>query len=205
MSETLVPIRRALFSVFDKQGLSDLARALAASGTQLLASGGTRSELDASGLAVTEVADYTGHPEVLGGRVKTLHPKIHGGILARRDEPDDLATIERQGFLPIDLVVVNLYPFLATIARPDASLAEAIENIDIGGPALVRAAAKNHAHVAVLTSPEQYAALIAVVRDKGGTTLDLRRRLALAAFRMTGLYDQAITDYLGRFVESPAD
>ena len=126
-----------------------------------------------------------------------MHPKIHGGILARRDEPDDLATLERQGFLPIDLVVVNLYPFEATVARPDATFADAIENIDIGGPALIRAAAKNHAHVAVLTSPEQYEPLIAAVRDTGGTTLEQRRRLALAAFRATGSYDQAIADYLG--------
>ena len=167
MSETIVPIRRALISVFDKRGLIELAQALAASGTQLLASGGSRSTLVAAGLDVTEVADYTGQPEVFGGRVKTLHPKIHGGILARRDEPDDLATLERHGFLPIDLVVVNLYPFEATVARPDATWAEAIENIDIGGPALIRAAAKNHAHVAVLTSPEQYAAVIAAVRDTG--------------------------------------
>ena len=148
----------------------------------------------AAGLDVTEVADYTGQPEVFGGRVKTLHPKIHGGILARRDEPEDVATLERHGFLPIDLVVVNLYPFEATVARPDATWAEAIENIDIGGPALIRAAAKNHAHVAVLTSPEQYAGVIAAVQDQGGTSLEDRRRLALAAFRATGAYDQAITD-----------
>jgi phosphoribosylaminoimidazolecarboxamide formyltransferase/IMP cyclohydrolase len=203
MSETIVPIRRALISVFDKQGLTELARVLAGTGAQLVASGGSRSALVASGLEVTEVADYTGQPEVLGGRVKTLHPKIHGGILARRDRPDDLATLERHGFLPIDLVVVNLYPFEATVARPDASLDEAIEDIDIGGPALIRAAAKNHAHVTVLTSPDQYAALIAAVQDKGGTSLEDRRRLALAAFRATGLYDQAITDYLRRVVGSP--
>ena len=153
---------------------------------------------------MTEVADYTGQPEVFGGRVKTLHPKIHGGILARRDDPDDLATLERHGFLPIDLVVVNLYPFEATVARADATLAEAIENIDIGGPTLIRAAAKNHDHVAVLTSPEQYESVIGAIADKGGTTLDDRRRLALAAFRTTGLYDQAIADYLGRVMSPPA-
>jgi phosphoribosylaminoimidazolecarboxamide formyltransferase/IMP cyclohydrolase len=205
MSEAVIPIRRALISVFDKRGLIELAQALAASGAELLASGGTRSALVASGLAVTEVADYTGQPEIFGGRVKTLHPKIHGGILARRDEPDDLATLEHLGFLPIDLVVVNLYPFEATVARPDASLKEAIENIDIGGPAIVRAAAKNHSHVAVLTSPEQYESIIAAVRDEGGTTIEYRRRLALAAFRATSLYDSAIRDYLAGILMTPAD
>jgi phosphoribosylaminoimidazolecarboxamide formyltransferase / IMP cyclohydrolase len=205
MSETIVPIRRALISVFDKQGLVELARALAGNGTQLLASGGTRSMLVASGFEVTDVAEYTGQPEIFGGRVKTLHPKIHGGILARRDQPEDLATLERQEFLPIDLVVVNLYPFEATVARPDTTLDIAIENIDIGGPALIRAAAKNHAHVAVLTSPGQYESVIAAVRDKGGTSLDDRRALAVAAFRATAGYDRAITDYLERASGTPAD
>ena len=205
MSESIVPIRRALISVFDKRGLIELAQAVAASGTQLIASGGSRSALVAAGLDVTEVADYTGQPEVFGGRVKTLHPKIHGGILARRDEPEDVASLEQQGFLPIDLVVVNLYPFEATVARPDATWAEAIENIDIGGPALIRAAAKNHAHVAVLTSPEQYPGVIAAVKNQGGTSLGDRRRLALAAFSATGAYDQAITDYLGQVIGSAPD
>jgi phosphoribosylaminoimidazolecarboxamide formyltransferase / IMP cyclohydrolase len=203
MNEAIIPIRRALISVFDKQGLIDLSRALAARGTELLASGGTRSALAACGLDVIEVADYTGQPEVFGGRVKTLHPKIHGGILARRDDPDDLATLENQGFLPIDLVVVNLYPFEATIARPGVSRAEAIENIDIGGPALLRAAAKNHSHVAVSTSPSQYPALISAIQEKGGTTLEERLRLAVEAFRTTGLYDSAITLYLGSSMTLP--
>ena len=183
MSEIVVPIRRALLSVFDKRGLVELARFLAGHGVELLASGGTRSALVAAGLEVTEVADYTGQPEVLGGRVKTLHPKIHAGILARRDIADDLATLEHQGFPMIDLVVVNLYPFASTIARPDATLADAIENIDIGGPTLIRAAAKNHDHVAVLTSPEQYGGAMATIQERGGTSLEDRRRLALAAFR----------------------
>ena len=204
MSETIVPIRRALISVFNKRGLIELAHFLAASGTQLLASGGSRAVLVGAGLDVIEVADYTGQPEIFGGRVKTLHPKIHGGILARRDEPQDVATLEQHGFLPIDLVVVNLYPFEATVARSDATWAEAIENIDIGGPALIRAAAKNHAHVAVLTSPDQYDGLIAAVRDTGGTRLEDRRRLALAAFRATGSYDEAITEYLVRAEGTPA-
>ncbi len=205
MSETIVPIRRALISVFDKRGLIELAHALAATGTHLIASGGSRSTLVNAGFDVTEVADYTGQPEAFGGRVKTLHPKIHAGILARRDELEDVATLERQGFLPIDLVVVNLYPFEATVARVDATWAEAIENIDIGGPALIRAAAKNHAHVAVLTGPEQYAAAIAAIKNQGGTSLEDRRRLALAAFRATGAYDQAISDYLGQVVGLATD
>jgi phosphoribosylaminoimidazolecarboxamide formyltransferase/IMP cyclohydrolase len=204
MSETIVPIRRALFSVFDKQGLVELARVLVSGGTELMASGGTRSTLREAGLEVIEVAEYTGQPEVLGGRVKTLHPKIHGGILARRDLPEDLATLDRQGILPIDLVVVNLYPFEATIARPDASWAEAIENIDIGGPTLIRAAAKNHAHVAVLTSPAQYDPFIKVLRDTRGTALKDRRLLALAAFRTTWKYDQSITHYLDRVLNAEA-
>ena len=204
MGETIVPIRRALISVYDKRGLIELARALAARGIHLLASGGTRAALVSCGIDVTEVADYTGQPEVFGGRVKTLHPRIHGGILARRDDPDDLATLGRHDFLPIDLVVVNLYPFEATVARADTSWSEAIENIDIGGPALIRAAAKNHAHVAVLTSPEQYESLIGAVGEHGGVTLDERRRLALAALCATSSYDQAIADSFGRVVGPPS-
>ena len=152
----IVPIRTALLSVWDKSGLVELARALSQRGVRLLASGGTHAAITASGLAVTEVSAHTGQPEILGGRVKTLHPKIHGGILARRDRADDLEVLERQGIEPIDLVVVNLYPFEATIAKPGVTFEEAIENIDIGGPRLIRAAAKNHAHVAVVTSPDQY-------------------------------------------------
>jgi phosphoribosylaminoimidazolecarboxamide formyltransferase / IMP cyclohydrolase len=203
MSETVVPIRRALLSVFDKRGLTELANALASAGVELLASGGTRSALAALGLAVTEVADYTGQPEVLGGRVKTLHPKIHAGILARRDVPNDLATLQSQGFPLIDLVVVNLYPFEATIARPDVSLDDAIENIDIGGPTLIRAAAKNHEHVAVLTDPDQYEGLIASLNERGGTTLAERRRLTVAAFQRTATYDRVVSGFLAnRFLDN---
>ncbi len=199
----LVPIRRALLSVHDKTGLPELARALADAGAELLASGGTRSSLTALGLPVTEVAEFTGQPEILGGRVKTLHPRIHAGILARRDIPGDMATLESQGFPTIDLVVVNLYPFEATIARPGATLDEAIENIDVGGPTLIRAAAKNHAHVAVLTDPGQYERLVAALRSSGGTTLADRRLLARAAFRHTARYDRAVATYLERAFRSP--
>src|SRR3954453_7038862 len=157
----VAPVRRALLSVSDKRGLIELARVLAGRGVHLLASGGTRTSLIEAGLEVTEGSAYTGQPEILDGRVKTLHPKLHGGILARRDVPGDLAALEAQGIEPIDLVVVNLYPFEATIAREGVTFDEAIEKIDIGGPGLIRGAAKNHAHVAVVVSPEQYPALMA--------------------------------------------
>jgi phosphoribosylaminoimidazolecarboxamide formyltransferase/IMP cyclohydrolase len=203
MIEPVVPIRRALFSVHDKTGLIDLAGFLARDGAQLLASGGTRAALAAAELPVTEVADYTGQPEILGGRVKTLHPKIHAGILARRDVPEDLAALDHQGFAPIDLVVVNLYPFEATIARPDATFALAVENIDVGGPTLMRAAAKNHQHVAVLSGPDQYEPLMAVIREHGGTTLECRRTLAAAAFERSAAYDRAIAGYMAAADAAP--
>ena len=194
--DDVVPIRRALLSVSDKAGLVELARELAGRGVHLLASGGTRRALAGAGLEVTEVAEYTGQPEILGGRVKTLHPRLHGGILARRDVPDDLAALRAQGIEPIDLVVVNLYPFEATVARPETTVAEAIEEIDIGGPSLIRGAAKNHAHVAVVTAPEQYPRLIEELRACGGTSAPFRRRLALEAFEHTARYDAAIARYL---------
>ncbi len=196
--DEIVPIRRALLSVSDKRALVDLARALAERGVHLLASGGTRTALAEAGLDVTEVSSHTGQPEILGGRVKTLHPKLHGGILARRDVPEDLLALDRQGIDPIDLVVVNLYPFEATIAKPGVSFEEAVENIDIGGPSLIRGAAKNHAHVAVLTSPDQYPSLIEQIRETGGTTLAFRRLLALASFEHSARYDRAIADYLAK-------
>jgi phosphoribosylaminoimidazolecarboxamide formyltransferase / IMP cyclohydrolase len=197
MSE-IVPIRRALLSVYDKTGLIDLARALADAGADLLASGGTRTALLDAGIQVTEIADFTGQPEILGGRVKTLHPKIHAGILARRDVPGDLAALAQQAFETIDLVVVNLYPFEATIARPDATFALAVENIDVGGPTMLRAAAKNHQHVAVLSSPDQYEHFLASIKEHGGTNLDCRRRLAAAAFEQCGEYDTVIAAYMKR-------
>jgi phosphoribosylaminoimidazolecarboxamide formyltransferase/IMP cyclohydrolase len=193
----VIPVRRALLSVSDKRGLVDFAGALITQGVELLASGGTRTVLSAASLASTEVSAYTGQPEILGGRLKTLHPKLHAGILARRDEPDDLKALEDQGFGLIDLVVVSLYPFEATIARSDVSFDEAIENIDIGGPSLIRGAAKNHAAVAVVTDPSQYERVIEELRFHGGTTLALRRLLALAVFELTARYDRAIADYLG--------
>ncbi|MFO0908506.1 MAG: bifunctional phosphoribosylaminoimidazolecarboxamide formyltransferase/IMP cyclohydrolase [Isosphaeraceae bacterium] len=204
VAEGVVPIRRALLSVSDKRGLVDLARALAERGVELLASGGTRQELAKAGLPVIEVADYTGQPEILGGRVKTLHPKLHGGILARRDVPGDLEALAAQGIEPIDLVIVNLYPFESTIARPGVTFEDAVENIDIGGPSLIRGAAKNHAFVAVVVDPDQYPTLLDQLAEHGGTTHAFRRSLAAAVFDRTAGYDRAIADYLAK-VDAPSD
>jgi len=186
---------KALLSVSNKEGLVPLAQGLLAAGYQLISSGGTAASLAAAGLPVTKVAEHTGAPEILGGRVKTLHPRIHGGILARRDEPSHQADLAAQAIDPIDVVVVNLYPFRETIARPDVTWEAAIENIDIGGPAMVRAAAKNHADVAVLTSPDQYPAFLAALAA-GAIGQELRRRLALEAFSHTAAYDTAISQWL---------
>ncbi len=195
--DDVVPLRRALLSVSDKRGLLELAKGLASKGVHLIASGGTKAALVEAGFEVTEVSDYTGQPEILGGRVKTLHPKLHGGILARRDVPGDLEVLDASGMLPIDLVVVNLYPFEATVARPGVTFEDAIENIDIGGPSLIRGAAKNHNHVAVVTCPDQYPTLLAELESTGGTSLAFRRSLARAVFEMTARYDRAIANYLG--------
>jgi phosphoribosylaminoimidazolecarboxamide formyltransferase/IMP cyclohydrolase len=195
--EGVVTPRRALLSVSDKRGLIELARELAARGVELLASGGTRSALVEAGLEVIDISAYTGQPEILGGRVKTLHPKLHGGILARRDVPEDIATLKAQGIEPIDLVVVNLYPFEETIKKDDVTYDEAVENIDIGGPSLIRGAAKNHAHVAVVVDPKQYPALLDMLRITGGTTFAFRRALARAVFAKTYAYDAAIFHYMG--------
>jgi phosphoribosylaminoimidazolecarboxamide formyltransferase/IMP cyclohydrolase len=195
MRASTTPVRRALLSVSDKTGVADFARALAAHDVELLSTGGTARALRDAGLAVTEVADHTGAPEIMGGRVKTLHPRIHGGILGRRDVDADV--MEQHDIAPIDLVVVNLYPFRETVAREDATREEAIEQIDIGGPAMIRAAAKNQQHVAVVTDPADYDAVGAEIAE-GGTRERTRRHLALKAFRHTAAYDAAIADWLGR-------
>ena len=186
----------ALLSVSNKEGLVPLAEGLLAAGYQLISSGGTASALAAAGLPVTKVAEHTGAPEILGGRVKTLHPRIHGGILAKRADPQHQADLQAQAIAPIDVVVVNLYPFRETVARPDVSWDMAIENIDIGGPAMVRAAAKNHADVVVLTSPSQYPAFLKAL-EAGALGAELRRQLALEAFQHTAQYDAAISGWLG--------
>jgi phosphoribosylaminoimidazolecarboxamide formyltransferase/IMP cyclohydrolase len=197
MPERVRPIARALLSVSDKAGLAEFARALAARGIELVSTGGTRKTLTDAGLKVREVAELTGFPEMMDGRVKTLHPKVHGGILAIRDDAAHAASMREHKIEPIDLVVVNLYPFEATLAK-NAPFAERIETIDIGGPALVRAAAKNHADVAVVVDPADYPELIKEIEARGGTTLALRRRLAAKAYARTAAYDAAIANWLAR-------
>jgi len=187
----IVPIRRALISVSDKSGLVSFAAALAARGVEILSTGGSAAALRAAGIAVVEVSEHTGFPEILDGRVKTLVPQIHGGLLGRRDSPAHVAQMNEHGIAPIDLLAVNLYPFEATVAR-GAGAEDCVENIDIGGPALIRAGAKNHDFVAVLTEPDQYAEVLAELESQGGTSLGLRRRLAGAAYARTAAYDSAI-------------
>jgi len=186
----------ALISVSDKTGVVELARALATLGVRLLSTGGTAKLLADAGVAVTEVAAHTGFAEMLDGRVKTLHPKIHGGLLARRDDVGHMAALEQHGIPTIDLLVVNLYPFEATVARADCTLADAIENIDIGGPAMVRSAAKNWNDVAVLTDPRQYSGVVAELKQHGAVSRATRFALAVAAFDRIAQYDGAISDYL---------
>jgi len=189
-------VSRALLSVSDKSGIVEFARALAALGVQILSTGGTAKLLEKEGIAVTEVSAYTGFPEMLDGRVKTLHPKIHAGLLARRDDPGHLAALRSAGIPPIDLLVVNLYPFQASVADPDCSFEEAIENIDIGGPALLRAAAKNHAGVGVVVDPADYARVLEEMRSSGGISDATRFALAKKVFAHTAAYDGAIANYL---------
>ena len=190
-----LPVRRALLSVSDKTGLIELAQGLAARQIQILSTGGTARLLADSGIAATEVAHHTGFPEIMGGRLKTLHPKIHGGLLGRRGTDD--AVMAEQGIAPIDLLVVNLYPFAATVARPGCTYEEAIENIDIGGPAMLRAAAKNHASVLVVVDPADYPALLAELdAHQGGSEFATRARLAAKAFAHSARYDTMVAAYL---------
>ena len=186
----------ALISVSDKTGILEFAQALHALGIQLLSTGGTAKLLLDAGLPVTEVAEHTGFPEMLDGRVKTLHPKIHGGLLARRDLPEHMAALQTHGIETIDLLVVNLYPFEATVAKPGCTLEDAIENIDIGGPAMVRSAAKNWKDVGVLTDASQYAGVLAELKDGGKLTDKTKFALSVAAFNRISQYDGAISDYL---------
>ena len=189
-------LKQALLSVSDKSGLVEFARGLAGLGVSLLSTGGTAKLLADAGLKVTEVADYTGFPEMLDGRVKTLHPKIHGGLLARREDPAHLRAIADAGISPIDLLVVNLYPFEGAVAKADCTLENAIENIDIGGPAMVRSAAKNWRGVGVVTDPLQYPAVLDEIKRGGALSNETRFALAIAAFNRISNYDAAISDYL---------
>ena len=188
-------IEHALVSVSDKAGLVDFARGLVEAGVKLISTGGSRRRLEEAGIPVRDIADYTGFPEMMDGRLKTLHPKVHGGILCRRDNPTDMVALAEHGIVPFELVVVNLYPFVETVVRPGITLPEAIEQIDIGGPTLIRAAAKNHAFATVASHPRQYGAILEQIRSAGATTLQLRRELAGEAFAHTAAYDTAIAAY----------
>jgi len=190
----VVPVRRALISLSDKSGLEELASGLARHVVELVSTGGTAAKLRESGHAVRDISELTGFPEMMDGRVKTLHPKVHGGLLGVRDNPEHAAAMAEHGIAPIDLVVVNLYPFLATLMR-GAGRDEVIENIDIGGPSMVRSAAKNHAYVAIVTDPADYEALLAELDEHGGTTLALRKRLAAKAFALTAEYDSIVSQW----------
>lgn len=196
-------IQRALLSVSDKSQLVPLAQALAAARIELLSTGGTAKALRDAGLKVTDLSDYTGFPEMLDGRVKTLHPKVHGGLLYIRGNPAHEKAVQEHGIGPIDLVVVNLYPFEQTVARPDVTLHEAIENIDIGGPSMLRSAAKNHESVTVVVDPADYPAVAQQVAESGNTSLELRRRLAAKVFARTAAYDAAIAAHLDRAFQAP--
>ena len=189
-------IQRALLSVFDKTGLIPFAKVLVEAGVELISTGGTARTLREHGLPVQELSDYTGFPEMLDGRVKTLHPKVHGGLLYLRRNTRHQAAVKKHEINPIDLVVVNLYPFEQTVARHDTTLDDAIENIDIGGPAMLRSAAKNHEHVTVLMSPADYEQVARQIKAKGNTTLELRRKLAARVFARTSAYDAAIATHL---------
>ncbi|MDZ4088949.1 MAG: bifunctional phosphoribosylaminoimidazolecarboxamide formyltransferase/IMP cyclohydrolase [Tabrizicola sp.] len=200
----LVPIGRALISVSDKTGLLDLARALAGYGVELISTGGTSGMLRAAGLAVRDVSDVTGFPEMMDGRVKTLHPNVHGGLLALRDDDEHLVAMAAHGIEPIDLLIVNLYPFEETVAK-GADHATCIENIDIGGPAMIRAASKNHRFVTVVTDPGDYAALLDQMKaHDGATTMSFRQKLALTAYSRTAAYDTAVATWLADQIREPA-
>ncbi len=200
----LVPIGRALISVSDKSGLLDLARALHAQGVELISTGGTSGMLRTAGLPVRDVSDVTGYPEMMDGRVKTLHPAVHGGLLALRDDDEHLVAMAAHGIEPIDLLIVNLYPFEETVAK-GADHATCIENIDIGGPAMIRAASKNHKFVAVVTDPADYAGLLDQMKaHDGATTLAFRQKLALTAYSRTAAYDTAVSTWLAGEIREPA-
>ncbi|MSU60221.1 MAG: bifunctional phosphoribosylaminoimidazolecarboxamide formyltransferase/IMP cyclohydrolase [Pedosphaera sp.] len=194
----MTKIRRALLSVSDKSGLIPFAQALAAAGVELISTGGTAKALRDAGLAVKDISEHTGFPEMLDGRVKTLHPKVHGGLLFIRGNAAHEAAAKQHGIAPIDLVVVNLYPFEATVAKPDVSWHDAIENIDIGGPSMLRSAAKNHDSVTVIVDPADYATVAEQIKTSGDTTLELRRTLAAKVYARTAAYDAAIAAHLGK-------
>lgn len=191
-------IERALISLTDKSGIEDFARQLEEMGVQILSTGGTAKKMRDNNIKVMDVSEFTGFPEMLDGRVKTLHPKVHGGILAQKNNPDHLAQMKDHGLQPIDLIAVNLYAFEKTVADPNCSLVDAIENIDIGGPTMLRAAAKNYRDVTVLVDPADYPQVIAEMKVTGNTTLKTRFRLATKVFALTSCYDTAISAWLDK-------
>ena len=197
--------RRALVSVSDKSGLDTFVRSLVDLGFEIVSTGGTRRFLEEAGVPVIDVSSYTGFPEVMDGRVKTLHPKVHGAILGRPDLPGDAAAIAEHAIIPFQLVVVNLYPFEQTIAKPDVTVADAIENIDIGGPSMVRSAAKNHAYVGIVSSPSQYERVLSLLGEADALDDGFRRELAAAAFEMTARYDRAISNYMHGLLAEDGD
>ncbi len=200
-----VALTRAIISVSDKTGLTEFATVLAEQGVEIYSTGGTRRHLEQAGLVVQDISDYTGFPEMMDGRLKTLHPKVFGGILARHDRDDDMQGLAAEAIHTFELVVVNLYPFEKTVAKPAVTDAEAIEQIDIGGPSLVRAAAKNHRFTTIVTAADQYEELIDEISSSGGTTPGFRRRMAAAAFARTAAYDQAIAGYFAKSAVNSAD
>ncbi len=189
-------VERALISLTDKSGIDDFARALADLGVEILSTGGTAKKIRDCGIPVKDVSEFTGFPEMLDGRVKTLHPLVHGGILYQRSNPDHQQQCDRHGIKPIDIIAVNLYAFEKTVARPDCSLADAIENIDIGGPTMLRASAKNFHDVTVIVDPADYGQVLSEIRATGNTTLKTRFRLAVKVFQLTSTYDTTIARWL---------
>jgi phosphoribosylaminoimidazolecarboxamide formyltransferase/IMP cyclohydrolase len=192
-------IKRAIISLSDKSGIVPFAKELQAYGVEILSTGGTAKTLRESGLKIMDVSEYTGFPEMLDGRVKTLHPKIHGGLLGVRDNPEHAKKMKEHGIIPTDMVVVNLYPFEATVAKPSCTLEEAIENIDIGGPSMLRAAAKNYPYVTVIVDPADYAPVLEEMKKNGGAvSKETNFRLAKKVYALTSRYDKAITEYLAK-------
>jgi phosphoribosylaminoimidazolecarboxamide formyltransferase / IMP cyclohydrolase len=199
-------IKRAVISVSNKTGIEEFAKALRLMDVQILSTGGTAKTLRNAGISVKDVSEYTGFPEMLEGRVKTLHPKIHGGLLCRRDNPEDMEEIKKHGIDTIDMVVVNLYPFEETVSKPGVALAEAVENIDIGGPTMLRSASKNFQDVAVIVDPSDYKKIIREMKKlKGGLSYKTRLGLAKKVFRRTSQYDKAITAYLTKVAKETSD
>jgi len=191
-------VSTALISVTDKSGIVEFARSLEKLGVEILSTGGTARTLRDGGIKVLDISEYTGFPEMMDGRVKTLHPKVHGGLLGRRDNQEDIQMMEKHGIRSIDVVVVNLYQFELTVAKEGCTLEEAVENIDIGGPSMIRSAAKNFKDVTIITDPSDYSKVLQEISESGTTTLETRFELAKKVFNLTWHYDRAISDYLGK-------